>query len=122
MALLVKSTLQQSNSYYAQGGIAAVIEEADSSQAHYEDTIEAGRGLCLPSAVHILTEEAPKRIQELIDLGMNFDQEGGRLALGLEGGHHQKPILHAGGDATGCLMTTFMIEQVYTNPKYPYIR
>lgn len=52
VALVVKSTLQQSNSYYAQGGIAAVTEEADSPQAHYEDTIEAGRGLCLPSAVH----------------------------------------------------------------------
>lgn len=98
------------------GGIAAVTEEADSPQAHYEDTIEAGRGLCLPSAVHTLTEEAPKRIEELIDLGMNFDQEGGRLALGLEGGHHHKRILHAGGDATGRLMTTFMIEQVYANP------
>ncbi|MDO4692379.1 MAG: L-aspartate oxidase [Porphyromonadaceae bacterium] len=116
VALVVKSTLQQSNSYYAQGGIAAVTEEADSPQAHYQDTIEAGRGLCLPSAVHILTEEAPKRIEELIALGMNFDLEDGHLALGLEGGHHHKRILHAGGDATGRLMTTFMIGQVCSSP------
>lgn len=112
IALITPGTLEESNSYYAQGGIAAVSDRNDTSRDHYEDTMEAGRGLCSPDAVHVLTQEAPVRIKELIDLGMVFDTEDGHLALGLEGGHHHHRILHAGGDSTGRLVTTFMIRQV----------
>lgn len=112
VALIARASLEDSNSYYAQGGIAAVTDQNDTPQDHYTDTMEAGRGLCLPSAVKTLTEEAPKRIDELIGMGMHFDTEGNALALGLEGGHHHKRILHAGGDATGRMVSTFMIEKI----------
>ena len=112
VALIARRTIEESNSYYAQGGMAAVTDQQDSPTDHYEDTIVAGRGLCIPEAVKVLTDEAPDRINELIQMGMTFDSEDGHLALGLEGGHHHRRILHAGGDATGRLVTTFMIEQV----------
>ena len=115
VALIALATLEDSNSYYAQGGMAAVTDEDDTPLDHYKDTMEAGRGLCLPEAVEVLTREAPDRIDELIEMGMVFDTENGHLALGLEGGHHRHRILHAGGDATGRLVTTFMIGQVKAN-------
>lgn len=116
VALVSNRSIEESNSYMAQGGMAAVMTKEDSTSLHFQDTIEAGRGLCDSEAVKILTEEAPERIKELIELGMLFDTEReGQLALGLEGGHHRKRILHAGGDATGRMVTSFMIEQVRAN-------
>lgn len=112
VALLTKSNIRESNSYFAQGGIAAVTDEHDTPSFHFQDTIIAGRGLCDYPAVNILVNEGPRRIQELIDEGMHFDTENGTLALGLEGGHHQKRILHAGGDATGKMITNFVIDKV----------
>ncbi|WP_059025942.1 L-aspartate oxidase [Gabonibacter massiliensis] len=112
VALLTKSNIRESNSYFAQGGIAAVTDEHDAPSFHFQDTITAGRGLCDYPAVNILVNEGPRRIQELIDEGMHFDTENGTLALGLEGGHHQKRILHAGGDATGKMITNFVIDKV----------
>ncbi|MDO4695197.1 L-aspartate oxidase [Porphyromonas sp.] len=115
VALVSNRSMEESNSYMAQGGMAAVMTDEDSPALHFRDTMEAGRGLCDSEAVKILTEEAPERIRELIDLGMLFDMESGHLALALEGGHHRKRILHAGGDATGRMLTSFMIEQVKSN-------
>lgn len=117
VALLTKSGITESNSYFAQGGIAAVTDEDDAPALHFEDTIIAGRGLCDYPAVDILVNEGPKRIQELIEAGMHFDMEDGSLALGLEGGHHRKRILHAGGDATGRMVTSFMISKVINHPR-----
>lgn len=117
VALLTKSGITESNSYFAQGGIAAVTDEDDAPSLHFEDTIIAGRGLCDFPAVDILVNEGPQRIRELIDAGMHFDMEDGSLALGLEGGHHRKRILHAGGDATGRMVTSFMISKVINNPR-----
>lgn len=116
VALLTKCGITESNSYFAQGGIAAVTDESDAPSLHFEDTITAGRGLCDYPAVNILVNEGPQRIQELISAGMHFDMEDGSLALGLEGGHHKKRILHAGGDATGRMVTSFMISKVINNP------
>ncbi len=116
VALLTKCGITESNSYFAQGGIAAVTDENDAPALHFEDTIIAGRGLCDYPAVDILVNEGPQRIQELINAGMHFDMEDGSLALGLEGGHHKKRILHAGGDATGRMVTSFMISKVVNNP------
>src|SRR4029434_11034391 len=90
-----------SNTRYAQGGIAAAISPADSPQLHYEDTIAAGAGLCDGPAVEVLTREAPGRIRDLLALNVPFDREGDELALGLEGAHRARRVLHAGGDATG---------------------
>ena len=117
VALLTKSGITESNSYFAQGGIAAVTDEDDAPALHFEDTIIAGRGLCDHPAVNILVNEGPHRIRELIDAGMHFDMEDGSLALGLEGGHHRKRILHAGGDATGRMVTSFMISKVINHPR-----
>ncbi len=116
VALLTKCGITESNSYFAQGGIAAVTDENDAPSLHFDDTIVAGRGLCDYPSVNILVNEGPQRIQELIDAGMHFDMEDGSLALGLEGGHHKKRILHAGGDATGRMVTSFMISKVINNP------
>lgn len=110
--LLTKEDIDESNSFHAQGGIAAVTEDDDSPLEHFDDTVEAGRGLCDEEAVKVLTEEAPARIEEVIDWGMKFDTRNGHLELGLEGGHHHHRILHAGGDATGKNITLFMIGQV----------
>ena len=116
VALLTKSDIRESNSYFAQGGIAAVTGENDAPRFHFQDTITAGRGLCDYPAVDALVNEGPARIQEIINEGMHFDTENGSLALGLEGGHHQKRILHAGGDATGRMITNFVIDKVEQSP------
>jgi L-aspartate oxidase len=99
--VLTKAALEESNTRYAQGGIAAAISPADSPQLHYEDTIAAGGGLCDGPAVEVLTDEAPGRIRDLLSLNVPFDREGDQLALGLEGAHRARRVLHAGGDATG---------------------
>ena len=117
VALISKSVLDVSNSYLAQGGIAAVIDEDDSPEDHIQDTLIAGRGLCDYDAVEILVKEGRERVREFIDLGMKFDTtEDGQLLLGLEGGHHKRRILHAGGDATGREMTSFMVSKVCEIP------
>lgn len=112
VALITKSELDTSNSYYAQGGIAGAIGENDSPELHFEDTLVAGRGLCEKDAVGILVNEGRDRILELIGMGMQFDKVDGKLVLGLEGGHSKRRILHAGGDATGKELTGFMLNQV----------
>lgn len=112
VALITKSELDTSNSYYAQGGIAGAIGENDSPALHFEDTLIAGRGLCEKEAVEILVNEGRDRILELIDMGMQFDKVDSKLVLGLEGGHSKRRILHAGGDATGKELTCFMLKKV----------
>jgi L-aspartate oxidase len=100
--VVTKDVLGASATQYAQGGVAAVLDEgSDSAEAHYTDTVVAGAGLCDPDAVHILVEEGPSRVRDLIALGAEFDREAGEYALTREGGHSQARILHAGGDATG---------------------
>ena len=99
--LLTKTDMGESNSVYAQGGIAAAMGDHDSPEAHMADTMEVGRGLCDADAVRILVEEGPSRIRELIALGVRFDREGGQLALGREAAHSRPRIIHAGGDTTG---------------------
>ena len=99
--VLTKAALEESNTRYAQGGIAAAMSPADSPRLHYEDTIAAGGGLCDERAVEVLAREAPGRIKDLLSLNVPFDREVGELALGLEGGHRARRVLHAGGDATG---------------------
>lgn len=116
VALITKSGIRESNSYFAQGGIAAVTDDEDATEFHFDDTIVAGRGLSDHNAVEILVKEGPDRIRELIDEGMEFDMKDGELALGLEGGHHKRRILHAGGDVTGRRITDFMINKVSDNP------
>ncbi len=113
VALISKSELDISNSYHAQGGIAAAIGEDDSPIEHFEDTLVAGRNLCDHDAVQLLVNEGLERVKELIAQGMDFDKDvDGQLILGLEGGHSKRRILHADGDATGKMMTSFMLKKV----------
>ena len=110
--VVTKQTLVQSNSYWAQGGIAAAVDPEDSPVFHKEDTITAGRGLCDARAVQVLVEEGRERVTDLINLGMKFDSDDSGLLLGLEGGHSKRRVLHAGGDATGKEMIEFLISYV----------
>lgn len=112
VAVITKSLIRESNSFNAQGGIAAVTSFDDNPEIHKSDTLIAGRGLCEERSVDILVNEGPDRIEEIIAEGMKFDTENGALALGLEGGHHKRRILHAGGDATGRWITEFAISKV----------
>ncbi len=115
VAILTKSTLEESNSYWAQGGIAAAIDPEDSHLFHLEDTIKAGRGLCYNEAVEILVREGKDRVTDLIALGMKFDTGEKGLELGLEGGHTKRRVLHAGGSSTGKEMVQFLISAVKAN-------
>ncbi|KAB8145173.1 L-aspartate oxidase [Chloroflexia bacterium SDU3-3] len=99
--VLTKSKLEESNTRYAQGGIAAAFSPEDSPALHYEDTLIAGAGLCDEAAVRVLTDEAPARIRDLFSYQVPFDRHDGEVSLGLEGAHSRRRILHAGGDATG---------------------
>jgi L-aspartate oxidase len=100
--LISSSPLQQSASYRAQGGLAAALADDDSPALHLQDTLQAGRGAVRESNARIVCEEAPARVRELAERGVPFDAEpGGDLALGLEGGHSRRRVVHAGGSATG---------------------
>jgi L-aspartate oxidase len=95
VAVLTKAQMSDTNTSYAQGGIAAAVGEADSWELHEEDTLAAGAGLCDPKAVRFLVRHAPEAIQWLIDLGARFNvQADGDLALGREGGHSRNRIIH----------------------------
>ena len=100
---LVSATpLAGSSSYWAQGGLAAAMADQDSPELHLGDTVKAGRGATRESAARVLCDEAPQAVDDLQALGVRFDADRhGRLALGLEGGHSARRIVHAGGAATG---------------------
>ncbi|HTZ58614.1 MAG TPA: L-aspartate oxidase [Acidobacteriaceae bacterium] len=101
ITLVTKARLEDSNTRFAQGGIAAAMFSDDSVAEHISDTLHAGAGLCDPSAVEVLCSEGPSRIRDLVDLGVAFDLDNGQLARGLEAAHSRARILHAGGDSTG---------------------
>ncbi len=109
--ILSKTTLAQTNTAWAQGGIAAVLDPADSVHAHVQDTLTAGAGLCDEPVVVKVIEQGPSHVQECIDWGMHLDRDAtGSLHAGREGGHSARRVYHAGGDATGaelshCLAT-----------------
>ena len=118
VALVSRSPLAQTASYWAQGGIAAALAEGDSPEQHAEDTLAAGREASRPSAVLALCEEAPARVRDLQALGVQFDADrAGNLALGLEGGHSQRRVVHAGGAATGRRITRALSALAATNER-----
>jgi L-aspartate oxidase len=113
VCLVSRTPLSQSASFWAQGGLAAALEQGDSPDRHAADTIAAGRGLCRPGAVRVLVEEAPRAVRELIERGVVFDLDAdGDLALGLEGGHTRRRIVHAGGSQTGHEITSKLAAMV----------
>src|SRR5215831_7121729 len=99
--VLAKREVTESNTQYAQGGIAAALSDEDEISLHLQDTLNAGDGLCNIEAAKVLVEDAPERIEELIAWGTQFDREGTKLTFGREGAHSRNRILHAHGDSTG---------------------
>jgi L-aspartate oxidase len=112
VAVLTKSSIPNTNSDLAQGGIAAAVSEEDSPALHKEDTMTAGAGLCDEDAVDVLVNEAAINIKRLVEIGVPFDRtEEGVLALTKEGGHRQFRVIHASGDATGHSVLHTLIEE-----------
>jgi L-aspartate oxidase len=114
--ILTKADATESNTGYAQGGVAAAFGPDDMPALHATDTLKAGDGLCDESAVHVLVEAGPRYVSELMDWGARFDRDGdGAPALGLEAAHSRRRILHA-GDATGREIGRTLWERVITLP------
>jgi L-aspartate oxidase len=101
VVVLTKDRTGESNTEYAQGGVAVALSEEDEASLHEDDTMAAGAGLCDERAVEVLVEEGRRYIRELIEWGTEFDREGGRLLFTQEAAHSRRRILHAHGDATG---------------------
>src|SRR6476659_3495057 len=112
LLVITKDTMEQSNSAYAQGGIASVIDPDDNFASHVEDTLIAGANLCDRDVVEMVVSEAPQHIRQLIEWGTKFDTEQGELQLGREGGHSHRRIVHAMGDATGFEIMRAIIQRV----------
>jgi len=115
VAVLTKRALNDGSSAWAQGGIAAVLAAGDTFDAHIEDTLVAGAGLCDPGATRFVVEHAPEAIGWLRELGVPFSEEGGDLHLTREGGHSQRRIVHV-TDATGAAVQQVLIERVRRTP------
>ena len=98
---LAKREVTESNTQYAQGGIAAALSDDDEVSLHLDDTLKAGDGLCNEEAARILVEEGPARIEELIEWGTQFDRAGSKISFTREGAHSRNRVLHAHGDSTG---------------------
>jgi L-aspartate oxidase len=112
VTLVTKAELAESNTRFAQGGIAAAMFDDDSVAEHVADTMSAGAGLSQLDVVEILCAEGPARINDLMALGVAFDQKDGELARGLEAAHSHPRVLHAGGDATGLAIETALVRAV----------
>ena len=118
VTLVTKTELVESNTYHAQGGIAAAIFADDDPKLHAADTIAAGHGLCDPKAVDILTCEGADRVREFAAAGVRFDRDAhGRMLRGLEAAHSRARVVHAGGDATGRILELDVSAMVRANPR-----
>ena len=110
--LLSSGPVFSSNSYFAQGGVAAAVGEGDEPGLHASDTLRAGRGLCRESAVRTLCNQAPARIADLVELGVEFDDD-----LGREGGHSRRRVVHAGGAETGKAIAQALAARARAHPR-----
>jgi len=112
VTLITKNDLTESNSYYAQGGIAAAVAPADSVESHVADTLATGCGLSDETVVRQVVTAAPDCVRELVEWGAEFDKTDGRISVGREGGHSAPRIIHARGDETGKEITSALLERV----------
>jgi L-aspartate oxidase len=120
VTVLAKGRLDESNTAWAQGGIASVLDlgacdEGDSEENHVADTLDAGAGLCNEQAVRIIVGDGAETIDDLTEYGVEFDQESGHFLLGKEGGHSHRRILHA-KDTTGREIARALIESARRTP------
>lgn len=116
VSLITKKQKAESNTNYAQGGIAAVVAPDDSFDLHIRDTLDAGVGLCHRDAVELLVEEGPERLRELMQMGVDFTKNEGRLDLGREGGHSRNRIAHA-HDRSGWEIERALLQQISSHPR-----
>ena len=114
VSIITKKHSAESNTNYAQGGIAAVMDSNDTFESHVADTLEAGAGLCKIEAVEKIVTEGPEMIRELIEIGVKFSKEHGKLELGKEGGHSRNRIIHA-KDLTGKEVERALLHQIKIN-------
>ncbi|MCG3138560.1 MAG: L-aspartate oxidase [Phycisphaerae bacterium] len=114
--LLHKEEILESNTRYAQGGIAVPTSDPDSVASHIQDTLTVACGIAHEPAVRFMVEQAASRVQELVDWGVVFDQKNGRLAYATEGAHSQPRVLHSQGDATGQELARVLVERVRSHP------
>src|SRR5262249_9234161 len=114
--VVTKDEVRESNSQYAQGGIAGVLDPEDRFDNHIADTLAAGKGLCDPEVVEMVGREAPVRIGGRVEWGTHCDEVDGHVALGREGGHSHARIVHALGDETGREIMRAVIQKVRTRP------
>jgi L-aspartate oxidase len=118
VTLVSRKPLQESSSYWAQGGLAAALSSDDTPERHAADTFAAGRGLCRADAVEVLVQAAPAAVEWLVRNGVRFDEDtDGALALGLEGGHTARRIVHAGGSQTGRALTDRLAQMTAADPR-----
>ncbi len=118
VALVAKAGLSDSNTRWAQGGIAAVFGEDDSFENHVADTLSVGCGMCEEDTVRAVVERGPEAVRDLLERGAEFDRKaGGELDLSLEGGHSHARVLHAGGDSTGQEMQRALTVAVECEPR-----
>lgn len=116
VVVATKDEIRESNSTYAQGGIASVIDPEDRFESHVQDTMTAGGNLCDLETVRRVVQEGPERIRELIEFGTQFDKENGELLLGREGGHSFHRVVHARGDATGSEVMRAVTQYIRDQP------
>jgi L-aspartate oxidase len=121
VAVLTKDRLDESNTEYAQGGVAVALSDDDEIELHFEDTINAGAGLCDETAVRVLVEEGPRYITELIEWGVQFDREDGELAFTREAAHSRRRILHAQGDSTGREIVRALLQRAKQEPNIQFL-
>ncbi|HEY9291336.1 MAG TPA: FAD-dependent oxidoreductase, partial [Microlunatus sp.] len=120
VTMITKGGPGDGSTAWAQGGLAAVLDPHDSLQSHFDDTMTAGAGLCDADQVDRLVAAAPRAIERLTQLGAHFDlDDHGRYALGLEGGHHARRIVHAGGDASGAEVARTLAAQLWAKMSEP---
>jgi len=115
--LVAKGAREESNSYYAQGGLAAVMDPSDTVDAHIADTLSTGAGLCDEEVVRTVLRAGPEHIRELREWGVRFDMAGEGLALGREGGHTANRVIHAQGDATGRVLVEGLQARAADTPR-----
>jgi L-aspartate oxidase len=111
--VVTKDQPTESNTGYAQGGVAVALGTDDRTELHWEDTLAAGAGIVCPAAARVLVEEGPERIRELASWGARFDREEGRFHFTREGAHSRNRVLHALGDATGWEMARALLEKAH---------
>ncbi|MBN1336235.1 MAG: L-aspartate oxidase [Deltaproteobacteria bacterium] len=117
VTILAKTTAEESNTRYAQGGIAAVMDPSDRPESHVQDTLVAGAGLCRREVVELCVKEGPDRLNELMALGVPFSRDtAGHLDLGREGGHSTRRVLHV-KDRTGAAVVETLLPVVRAHPR-----